>query len=113
MDYAVPTFADVPPIETHHIETRRRRSPAASRGGAKPARQERPPRFSTPFRRDADRPADHAGARRAGARGIEIARLVRRAAGAKGWDSLKGREFIEAVPAASATPGPTSGGPVC
>ena len=21
MDYAVPTFADVPPIETHHIET--------------------------------------------------------------------------------------------
>src|SRR5438309_159664 len=120
MDYAVPTAADVPPIETHHIETPGAHDRRRLQGGGRSRRNrstrrdsQRRQRRAGAARRDADRPADHAGARRAGARGIEIAagsgkvyrvwgpptdrlgRLVGRAAGARGWDSPKGRHFIE------------------
>ena len=47
MDYALPTFADVPPIETHHLETPAPGTRAASRALAKRARRGRPPRSST------------------------------------------------------------------
>ena len=36
MDYAVPTAADLPPIELHHLETPAPASPAGSKARAKP-----------------------------------------------------------------------------
>jgi len=78
MDYAVPTCADLPPIETHSIETPAPESPAASREPAKPGDRgaRRDPqcgqRRAGAVRRDAHGSADHAGARHAGASEVEI-----------------------------------------
>ena len=50
MDYLLPTAADVPLIEYGHVETRRARAPAATRGSARAARSARRRPSSTRWR---------------------------------------------------------------
>src|SRR5439155_9500343 len=73
MDYAVPTCADVPPIEMHHLETPAPGIAGGFKGAGEAGATGAPAAILNAVNDalaplgDADRAADHPGARRAGA----------------------------------------------